>query len=107
MVADNVRQIVAQLHKANPKMPVVINKVMPRGPAPGKFPEKIQQLNSLLEAAFKADSMVTFCDTWTLFADENGACKKEEFPDMLHPNAAGYAKWAAALGPVLSGLKLQ
>ncbi len=107
VVAGNIREIVAQLHKANPKMPVVINKMMPRGAAPGKFPEKIQQVNALVDAAFKADSLVTFCDTWTLFADKNGACKKEEFPDMLHPNAAGYAKWSAALKPILTGLKLQ
>src|SRR5215472_17868519 len=28
----------------------------------------------------------------------------EEFPDLLHPNQIGYAKWAAALRPVLATL---
>ena len=40
------------------------------------------------------------CDTWTIFADATGSCKKEEFPDMLHPNKAGYAKWKTALADV-------
>lgn len=106
VVAGNIRQIVATLHKADGAMSVVINKVMPRGPQPGKFPEKIEQLNALLVEAFQADPQVVFCDTWSLFNDGGGACKKEEFPDMLHPNAAGYAKWTGALTPIFEKLKL-
>ena len=33
-----------------------------------------------------------------------GDAKPEEFPDLLHPNEAGYAKWAAALRPILATL---
>ncbi len=106
VVAENLKAIVAALHAANPAMPIVINKVMPRGPKPGLFPEKIQKLNALYEDAFKNDALVTFCDTWTLFDDGNASCKKEEFPDLLHPNAAGYAKWAEALRPIFDKLGL-
>ena len=63
-------------------------------------------LNALYEEAFKNDPKVTFCDTWTLFDDGNGSCKKDEFPDMLHPNAAGYAKWMAELTPIFDKLGL-
>ena len=35
----------------------------------------------------------------------NGDAKKEEFPDLLHPNAAGYKKWADALRPHLEAFK--
>ena len=106
LVAENIQAIIAELHRANPAMPVVINKVMPRGASAGRFPEKIQELNALLEKAYAANPKVTFCDTWTLFADANGAPKPEEFPDKLHPNEAGYAKWAAALRPILERLEL-
>ncbi len=106
VVAENVKAIVAALQQTNPAMPIVINKVMPRGAKPGLFPEKIQRLNALYEAAFKDHAQVTFCDTWALFDDGNGSCKKEEFPDMLHPNGAGYAKWAEALRPIFDKLGL-
>lgn len=106
VVTDNLKAIVDELHAANPQMPIVINKVMPRGAKAGKFPEQIIALNALYEAAFKDDPKVIFCDTWTLFDDGSGQCKKEEFPDMLHPNAAGYAKWTAALAPIFEKLKL-
>jgi lysophospholipase L1-like esterase len=101
VVVDNLKAIVAELHHANPELPIVINKVMPRGAKPNRFPEKILQLNTLYEQAFANHSRITFCDTWTVFADSTGQCKKEEFPDMLHPNAAGYAKWTATLAPIL------
>ncbi|HEY3897713.1 MAG TPA: GDSL-type esterase/lipase family protein [Chthoniobacter sp.] len=107
VVAENLKAIVAAFHTANPSMPVVINKVMPRGPKPQFFPEKIRQLNALYEEAFRNDPQVSFCDTWSLFDDGTGSCKKEEFPDMLHPNAAGYAKWVAALKPIFSKLGVQ
>ena len=31
-------------------------------------------------------------------------CRNDEFPDMLHPNAVGYAKWTAELKPILDRL---
>ena len=106
VVAANLKAIVADLRAADPQMPIVINKVMPRGAKPGKYPEKIVALNALCEDAFKNDPKVTFCDTWALFDDGTGQCKKDEFPDMLHPNAAGYAKWQAALAPIFEKLTL-
>jgi lysophospholipase L1-like esterase len=106
VVAENLKAIVAALHAANPAMPIVINKVMPRGPKPDLFPDKIRKLNALYEEAFKNDAQICFCDTWSLFDDGNGSCKKEEFPDMLHPNAGGYAKWTAALRPIFDRLGL-
>ncbi|MDQ3624182.1 MAG: GDSL-type esterase/lipase family protein [Verrucomicrobiota bacterium] len=105
LVAGNIKAVVAELRAADARMPVVINKVMPRGRQPGRFPERIQELNALLEIAFRNDPQITFCDTWSIFDDGTGVCKKEEFPDMLHPNAAGYAKWRSALAPILEGLK--
>jgi hypothetical protein len=52
----------------------------------------------------KGDRQVTVLDTWSLFADAKGDAPADLFPDLLHPNAAGYAKWAAALRPVFATL---
>jgi lysophospholipase L1-like esterase/poly(3-hydroxybutyrate) depolymerase len=106
VVVANLQALVVAMHQANPTMPIVISKVMPRRGKPGFFPEKIRKLNALSEEAFKNDPLVIFCDTWTLFDDGNGECKAEEFPDLLHPNAAGYAKWTEALRPIFVRLGL-
>jgi hypothetical protein len=47
---------------------------------------------------------VTLVETWPLFADAQGDAIPAEFPDLLHPNMAGYAKWAAALRPIFATL---
>ena len=67
---------------------------------------EIQKLNGLLEAFAKKEPRTVICDTWSIFDDGKGSCKKEEFPDMLHPNKAGYAKWKAALELIFADLKL-
>lgn len=103
---ENIRAIVAELQKQNATVPIVLNHVMPRGPQPGKFPEKIQKLNGLLDEMVKKDPRLSLCDSWSIFDDGKGSCKKEEFPDMLHPNPIGYAKWKAALDAVFAKLKL-
>ena len=105
-VIDNIRAIVAELEKQNRNVRIVINLVMPRGPQPGLFPEKIRELNALIVQFATKDPRVVICDTWSTFDDGNGNCKKEEFPDMLHPNKAGYAKWKAALEEAFAEIKL-
>src|SRR5262249_7754874 len=54
----------------------------------------------------KGDPQVTLVETWPLFADAQGNAKKEEFPDLLHPNKIGYAKWASGLLPYLEVMGL-
>ena len=106
VIASNLKLIVAALKKHNPGMPIVLCNVFPSSAAKSRPQEKITRVNSLYAAAVKGDPQVTIVDTWTLFADENGDAKKAEFPDLLHPNSAGYTKWAKALRPVLATLKL-
>ena len=52
------------------------------------------------------DPRITVLDTWTLFADADGDAPAALFPDLLHPNADGYAKWTAALRPIFARLGL-
>ena len=63
-------------------------------------------MNQLYAATVKGDAQVTLVETWTLFANAQGDAKPGEFPDLLHPNKAGYAKWAAGLRPIFATLGL-
>jgi poly(3-hydroxybutyrate) depolymerase/lysophospholipase L1-like esterase len=105
-VIDNLKAIIAEIQKQDRNAIVVLSLVMPRGPQPGRFPEMIVKLNGMISGLAKKDNRVVICDTWSIFDDGNGSCKKEEFPDMLHPNKTGYAKWKAALDEVFAELKL-
>jgi len=101
-VAGNVRLIIDRLKAHDPSMPIVLCKVFPSATKMRRSAKDIQRINDLLVEAVRGDAQVTVLETWKLFATAAGDARKEEFPDLLHPNKAGYSKWAAALRPVLA-----
>src|ERR1043166_399271 len=103
-IAGNLKLILAAIKAHDPKMPVILCQVFPSSETKKRPAEKIKKLNQLYLAAVKGDAQVTYIETWLLFADAQGDAKKEEFPDLLHPNKIGYQKWAAALRPILATL---
>lgn len=103
-IAGNVKLIISELKKYNSAMPIVLCLVMPSSAEKSRPVEKIQELNKQYMALAKGDSQITVVDIWTLFANAEGDAKKEEFPDLLHPNEIGYEKWAAAMRPILATL---
>ncbi|MBK9140155.1 MAG: hypothetical protein IPM17_15530 [Verrucomicrobia bacterium] len=106
IIAENVGAILDACQEAHPRMPIVLCEVMPSSPAKKRSAAQIKDLNARLEKSAKGQAKVTLVDTWTLFADAEGNAKVEEFPDLLHPNAAGYDKWTRTLRPVFARLRL-
>ena len=103
-ITGNLKLIVAEIKKHDPKLPVILCQVFPSSESKKRPAEKIKQINKLYGAAVKGDSQVILVETWPLFANENGDAKASEFPDLLHLNKAGYEKWAAAIKPILATL---
>ena len=104
VIAANISLIIAALRQQNPAMPVVLCAILPSSATKQRPAAEIQRTNRLLQAIVRDQPQVTYLDTWTLFADAQGDATLPEFPDLLHPNAAGYAKWAGAIRPVLATL---
>lgn len=105
-VAENFKLIVGGLKSHNPEMPIVVCEVFPSSAKKKRPADKIKKVNELYRAAVYGDPQITVLDTWTLFADDKGDAKEEEFPDLLHPNGIGYEKWSKALRPILATLDL-
>lgn len=103
-ITANLKLVLAELHKADASLPVVLCQVFPSAASKKRPADKIRKINDLYAAAIKGDSRVTLIETWPLFADAQGDAIPAEFPDLLHPNKAGYVKWAAALRPTLATL---
>lgn len=104
IIAGNLKLIIAELKKSNPQLPIILCQIFPSSETKKRPADKIKKINDLYAAAVKGDKQVTLIETWKLFANEQGDAKLSEFPDLLHPNPAGYAKWAAALRPILATL---
>jgi lysophospholipase L1-like esterase len=104
VIAGNLKLIIAELKKHNAKMPIILCQVFPSSASKSRPADQIKKVNQLYFAAVKGDAQVTFIETYPLFANAQGDAKKEEMPDLLHPNKAGYVKWASAIRPVLATL---
>src|SRR5215510_12456771 len=105
-IAGNLKLILAALKEHDAKMPIVLCQVFPSSESKKRPAAKIRKVNQLYAEAVKGNAQVTLIETWPLFADAQGDAIAAEFPDLLHPNQVGYAKWAAALRPVLATLGL-
>ena len=88
-------------------MPIIVSRVMPADASNNRPANKIQRLNALVDQIVDTDPLAVRVDTYTLFANEEGNARKEEFPDLLHPNAAAYARWAEILRPIFKKLGLE
>jgi lysophospholipase L1-like esterase len=100
--AGNLKLIIAMIEADNAKMPIILCQVFPSSASKHRPAAKIKEMNRLYASAVSGDGQVSLVETWALFADSNGDAKADEFPDLLHPNKIGYAKWAAALRPILA-----
>ncbi len=106
VIAGNLKLIVAALEHHDRRMPIVLCQVFPSSATKKRPVGQIKAVNALYLAAVKNDPQVTYLETWPLFADAAGDALAGEFPDLLHPNEEGYAKWAAALRPIFATLGL-
>jgi len=110
-VAANTKLILQAIKNFNPKLKVIVCKIMPRAERNGGpvYSEKIQKANALIEAYVKTEPNFTICDTWTIFvADDKGNPIADDFKaDKLHLNAAGYVVWKKALDPIIANLHLE
>ena len=105
-IAGNLRLILAELKRHNPRMPVILCQVFPSSAKMKRPADQIKAINALYLAAVKNDPQVIPLDTWRLFADADGDAPAERVSRPAPPQRAGYAKWAAALRPVLATLRL-
>ena len=106
VAAGNLTLILDALQRHDPAMPIVLCQVFPSSATMKRPTARIAELNARYLEAVVGNPRVTLVETWPLFADAGGDAKAAEFPDLLHPNEAGYAKWAAALRPVFATLGL-
>ena len=105
-IAGNLTLILAALKQHNAAMPVLLCNVFPSSDSMKRPADQIKKLNRLYFAAVKDAPQVTILDTYALFANAQGDAPPDQFPDLLHPNVIGYARWEAALRPMLETLGL-
>lgn len=104
VIAGNVRRILERIRERRPDLPVIVCDVFPSAASMRRPAATIRRLNDLVAKVTPSFPNVTRLETWQLFATAQGDARPSEFPDLLHLNDAGYARWAAALRPLMATL---
>ena len=108
-VIHNLGLMLDQLRKADPNVPVVLCTV-PLMEVPGSpdTPGVRLDLRDRVIAFAKGKDHVAVLDLIPVLATPDGKFDPANYgADHVHPIAAGYAKWAAALAPVFAQLHIE
>lgn len=102
--AAGIEAILDELKTRLPNTHILLLAIFPRDHEPDG---ELRQINDAINqriAKLATDDRVTFLDINDVFLAEDGTLPKEIMPDFLHPNPAGYRKWAEAMEPTLRSL---
>jgi lysophospholipase L1-like esterase len=92
-IAARFRELVGAVRDRAPKVPLVINSVMPRQ---AKFADRIEAINTHYRA-IADDFDARYLDLWPVLAAPDRSLRKELTVDNLHLNSAGYREWVGLL----------
>lgn len=95
--ADGVKAILGRLKDKQPQMKVLLLAIFPRGATPADQYRRQNDATNALISKLADGKQVFFVDIGKEFLQADGTLPKEIMPDLLHLNAAGYEKWAAAI----------
>jgi lysophospholipase L1-like esterase len=102
-VIAGVTAVVKQVRAKLPRSKLLLLAIFPRGTADGPERAQIKEINAAL-AQLDDGKKVKFLDIGKVFLAEDGSIPKTVMPDLLHPNAEGYQRWADAMEPTLSAM---
>ena len=105
-VAAGVKEILDIIQTRSPKTKILLMGIFPRGATP--FDEKRLNntaINQIIRR-YADGNRVQYMDIGNVFLDKEGNLSKEIMPDLLHPGAEGYERWAKAIAPKLKEMGL-
>jgi beta-glucosidase len=102
--AAGIKRLLDEIRRRLPKAKVLLLAVFPRGEKPGDHLRQINERVNKLIARFADGRSVHFLDINAALLNADGTLSKDVMPDLLHPNARGYAIWQQAMEPTLQKL---
>ncbi len=100
-IIEGVTAVVKAIRAKLPRSKLLLLAIFPRGTVDAPQRAQIQEINAAL-AKLEKGSKIKFLDIGKVFLADDGSIPKTIMPDLLHPNAEGYQRWAGAMEPTLA-----
>ena len=104
VIAAGVEAILKRIKEKMPKSKVLLLAIFPRGATPADKMRANNDSANMLLSGFEDKKTVFYLDVNESLLESDDTLSREVMPDLLHPNAKGYERWAAAMEPKLAGL---
>ena len=102
-ITEGVEAVCSKIQSLTPSTKVLLLGIFPRDKANSQNRKSIAAINKDLEE-WAPHHRIKFLDIGYAFLDSAGEIPTDVMPDLLHPFAFGYRKWAMAMEPTLAQL---
>ncbi|HEX6706202.1 MAG TPA: cellulase family glycosylhydrolase [Albitalea sp.] len=102
-IAAGIKRLLDEIRQRLPQTQVLLLAIFPRGEKPDDYLRGVNERVNKMIAGY-ADDRVHFLDINAELLNADGTLGKDVMPDLLHPNAKGYAIWQRAMEPALQRL---
>lgn len=103
-IALGIKHIIGELRTRLPNTKILLLAIFPRGATIDDPLRVINDQTNALIANYADNKHVFFLNINDHFLDNEGSLPESIMPDLLHPNAKGYALWAKAMEPMIAEL---
>lgn len=103
-IAEGIKAIVDKLRAKLPQTKILLLGIFPRGADDKDARRQVNMKTNAIVAKFADGKMVFYEDIGDKFLEADRTLPKSIMPDLLHPNAKGYAIWAEAIEPTVTKL---
>lgn len=102
--AAGIKHLVDEIRQRLPAAKVLLLATFPRGEKPGDSLRDINERVNRIIAGQADGRSIFFLNINAALTDSDGTLSKDVMPDLLHPNAKGYAIWQREMQPLLQEL---
>jgi lysophospholipase L1-like esterase len=105
-IGEGITAIVNKVHEKSPETKILLLAIFPRNDKPAENSQMREKNAKASEIASKLadDKTIFYMDIGDHFMEPDGNIPHLLMRDQLHPNANGYAIWAAAIEPKVAEL---
>jgi lysophospholipase L1-like esterase len=107
VTAAGIRADLDEIRSRLPDTKILLLAVFPRDANPDSVLRQMNEKVNATISGFADNRHIYYLNINQAFLDGQGVLSKAIMPDLLHPNATGYDKWASAMAPTLQRLMQQ